>query len=142
VNPCQATLSVELSSTLIPKSTKTYSYASSRESSRERRFATSDPFPIKPLRKFVLFKQEVRKRVNRGIALSNIIKRKHNYKVTFTFKHLFLNLIIKLSLKFYISFLTGTTYKELKLRIHNLLALLKKSRELETYLYGARFKEE
>jgi hypothetical protein len=73
---------------------------------------------------------------------SNIIKGKRNYKTTFTFKHFFLNLIIKLSLRFYTSFLIKTTYKELKLQIRNLLALLKKSRKLKTYLYKARFKEE
>jgi hypothetical protein len=67
----------------------------------------------------------------------NIIKGKHNRKVAFTFKHLFSDLIIELSLRFYTSFLAGITYKELKLRIRNLPALPKKSYKLKTYLYEA-----
>jgi hypothetical protein len=119
------------------KSIKTYSYASSRKSSRERHFATSDLFSIKLSRRFVLLEQEVYKGVSRGVALSNIIEGKRNCKVAFTFKYFFLDLIIELSLRFYMSFLVRIIYKELKLRIRNLLALLKKSRELETHLYRA-----
>jgi hypothetical protein len=142
VNPRQATLGVELSLTLVPKSTKIHGYASLRESPRERRSATSDPFPIKPSRGFVPPEQEVRKGVNRGIASSNIMEGKRNRKVAFTFEHLFSDLIMEPGPRFYTSFLAGITYKEPKLRIRSLLALLKKSRELETHLYGARFKEE
>jgi hypothetical protein len=142
VNPRQATLGVELSLTLVPKSTKTYGYASSRESPRERRSATSDPFPTKPPRGFVPPEQEVRKGVSRGVASSNIVEGKRNRKAAFTFKYLFSDLTMEPGPRFYTSFLAGTTYKEPKLRIRDLPALPKKSRELETYPYGARFKEE
>jgi hypothetical protein len=142
VNPRQATLGVELSSTLVPKSTKTHGYASSRESPRERRSATSDPFPTKPSRGFVPPEQEVRKGVSRGVASSNIVEGKRNRKAAFTFEHLFSDLTMEPGPRFYTSFLAGTTYKEPKLRIRDLPALPKKSRELETHPYGARFKEE
>jgi hypothetical protein len=142
VNPRQATLGVELSLTLVPKSTKTHGYASSRESPRERRSVTSDPFPTKPPRGFVPPKQEVRKGVSRGITSSNIIEGKYNRKAMFTFEHLFLDLTIEPGPRFYTSFLAGIIYKKLKLRIRDLLALPKKSRELKTYPYEARFKEE
>jgi hypothetical protein len=115
VNPRQATLGVELSLTLVPKSTKIHGYASLRESPRERRSVTFDLFPIKSSRGFIPPEQEVYKGVNRGIALSNIMEGKHNRKVAFTFKHLFLDLIIEPGPRFYILFLTGITYKEPKL---------------------------
>jgi hypothetical protein len=142
VNPCQATLDVELSLTLVPKSTKTHGYTSSRESPRERHSATSDSFPTKPPRGFILPKQEVRKEVSRDIASLNIIKGKHNRKVAFMFKYLFLDLIIEPGPRFYMSFLAGIIYKKPKLRIRDLPALSKKSCKLKTHLYGARFKEE
>jgi hypothetical protein len=153
VNPRQTTLGVELSSTLASKgvelsstlaskSTKRRGQASSRDPPRERRPATSAPLPTKPPRGFVPPEQEVRKGVSRGVAASNIVEGKRNRNATFTFEHLFSNLTIELVSRFYTSFLTGTTYKESQLRIRDLPAPLKKFRELETHLYGARFKEE
>jgi hypothetical protein len=137
VNPRQVTLNVKLSLTLIPKSIKTHNYASLYKSLREQYFIIFNPFSIKPLHGFILLKQEVYKGINQDIISLNIIKKKYNYKAVFMFKYLFLNLIIKLSLKFYISFLAKITYKKLKLRIYNLLTLLKKSCKLKTYLYKA-----
>ena len=115
VNPRQATLDVELSSTLVPKSTKIHGYASSRDSPGERRSATSDPFPTKPPRGFVPPEQEVRKRVSRGIMSSNIMEGKRNRKVAFMFEYLFLDFIMELESRFYMSFLAGIIYKESKL---------------------------
>ena len=84
----------------------------------------------------------MRKGVSKGVIASNIVKGKRNCNIAFTFKHFFLNFIIKLVLRFYTSFLAGITYKKSQLRIRDLLAPLKKFRKLETYLYRARFKEE
>ena len=55
------------------------------------------------------------KGTSKGIVFSNIIKGKYNYKVTFTIKLLFWDLIKEPISKYYMSFLIRIIYKELKL---------------------------
>ena len=96
---------------------------------------------IKPPCEFVSLEQEVCKGINKSITLLNIIKGKCNCKVTFTIELLFWDFIKELISKYYMSFLIRITYKELKLRIRDLLALLKKYYKLNNHLYKARFKQ-
>ena len=84
----------------------------------------------------------MRKGINRGIIPLNIVEGKYNRKVAFIIESLFWDLIEEPISKYYTSFLAGTTYKEPKLRIRDLPAPPKKHRELDSHLYGARFKQE
>ena len=135
-------LTVEISLILSSKSTILSDSSSSRDSPRDQSLTISKPLSTKLSCGFVLLEQEVYKGTNKGIIPSNIIKGKYNCKIAFIIELLFWDLIEEPISKYYISFLIGIIYKELKLRIRDLPILSKKYRELDSYLYEARFKQE